>query len=188
MLLLLPAVLSEDLPKIHKIQDDSLFLPSYNIDSWTDNNNLKKRKSKRTSRNDNNNDDVLANTSTNSQNRIMIVDDEQDIARLFAVSLERNGFIVDVFNDPLSALSNYKAGLYDLLLLDIKMPKMNGFELYQKIKDIDYKAKVCFITAYEESLNDMETLFPNLEVDCLVRKPVEMHNLVSIVKSKISHN
>jgi CheY-like chemotaxis protein len=189
MLLLLPAVLSEDLPKIHKIQDDSLFLPSYNIDSWTDNNNLKKHKSKRTSRNDNNNDDVLANISTNPQNRIMIVDDEQDIARLFAVSLERNGFIVDVFNDPLSALSHYKTGLYDLLLLDIKMPKMNGFELYQKIKDIDDKAKVCFITAYEESLNDMETLFPNLEeVDCFVRKPIEMHNLVNIVKSKISHN
>jgi DNA-binding response OmpR family regulator len=119
----------------------------------------------------------------------MIEDDEQDIARLFAVSLERNGFVVDVFNDPLSALSNYKAGYYDLLLLDIRLPHMNGFELYQKIKDRDDKAKVCFVIAYEESLNDMKKLFPNLEeVDCFVRKPVEIHNLVKILKSKIGYN
>jgi DNA-binding response OmpR family regulator len=119
----------------------------------------------------------------------MIVDDEHDIARLFATSLERNGFVVDVFNEPLSALSNYKAGLYDLLLLDIKMPHMNGFELYQKIKDIDHQVKVCFITAYEESLNDMKKLFPSLEeVDCFVRKPIEMHNLVKMVKSKLDYN
>jgi DNA-binding response OmpR family regulator len=50
--------------------------------------------------------------------------------------LEMNGFIVDVFNDLLSALSNYRAGLYDLLLLDIRMPNINGYELYQKIKNI----------------------------------------------------
>jgi DNA-binding response OmpR family regulator len=142
-------------------------------------------------RNSNNNGILITNTSSsNSQNnRIMIVDDEQDIARLFALSLENNGFVVDVFNDPLSALSNYKSGLYDLLLLDIRMPDMNGFELYQKIKDIDDKAKVCFITAYEESLNDYKKLFPNLEqVDCFIRKPIEMHNLVKLVKSKIDYN
>ena len=106
---------------------------------------------------------LITNTSSQSQSsRIMIVDDEQDIARLFAISLENNGFVVDVFNDPLSALSNYKAGLYDLLLLDIRMPDMNGFELYEKIKDIDDKAKVCFITAYDESQNDYKKVFPSL--------------------------
>ena len=118
----------------------------------------------------------------------MIVDDEKDIARLFAISLEQSGFIVDVFNDPLSALSNYKAGLYELLLLDIRMPGMNGFELYQKIKGIDDKAQVCFITAYEESLSDFRRLFPNLEeVDCFVRKPIEIDNLVKIVRSKLDY-
>jgi DNA-binding response OmpR family regulator len=133
-------------------------------------------------------DDVLTNTSSNCQNRIMIVDDEHDIARLFAITLERNGFIVDVFYDPLSALSNYKAGYYDLLLLDIKMPGMSGFELYQKIKGKDDKAKVCFITAYEEHLKDFKRLFPNLgEVDCFVRKPIEMHDLVKLVKSKLDY-
>ena len=130
-----------------------------------------------------------ASTGSNAQHRIMIVDDEQVIARLFTIALQDNGFIVDVFNDPLSALSNYKAGLYDLLLLDIRMPTMNGFELYQKIKDIDDKAQVCFITAYEESINDFKRLFPNLEeFDCFVTKPVEMRNLIKIVKSKVDYN
>jgi CheY-like chemotaxis protein len=130
-----------------------------------------------------------ASTGSNAQHRIMMVDDEQDIARLFTIALQDNGFVVDVFNDPLSALSNYKAGLYDLLLLDIRMPTMNGFELYQKIRDIDDRAEVCFITAYEEFLHDFKRLFPVLEeVDCFVTKPVEMHNLVKIVKSKLNYN
>ncbi|MFL6452593.1 MAG: response regulator [Nitrososphaeraceae archaeon] len=130
-----------------------------------------------------------ASTGSNAQHRIMMVDDEQDIARLFTIALQDNGFVVDVFNDPLSALSNYKAGLYDLLLLDIIMPTMNGFELYQKIRDIDDRAEVCFITAYEEFLHDFKRLFPVLEeVDCFVTKPIEMHNLVKIVKSKVDCN
>ncbi|MFL6381517.1 MAG: response regulator [Nitrososphaeraceae archaeon] len=186
MLSFLADVLPENLSKNHKIQDDNLFLAPYNVDSRA--NNIKKNEPKKIRRNSNNHDDVLANTSSNSQNRIMIVDDEKDIARLFATSLERSGFVVDIFNDPLSALSNYKAGLYDLLLLDIKLPHMNGFELYQKIKHIDDKAKVCFITAYEESLNDMKRLFPDLGVDCFVRKPIEIYNLVELVKSKVNYN
>lgn len=67
----------------------------------------------------------------NHTQRILLVDDDADISNLFKLSLERDGFVVDTFNDPLLAL-NYKAGAYDLLLLDIKMPNMNGFELFQK--------------------------------------------------------
>ncbi len=130
-----------------------------------------------------------ASTGCNAQHRIMVVDDEQEIARLFAITLQDNGFVVDIFNDPLFALANYKVDVYDLLLLDIRMPTMNGFELYQKIRDIDDKAQVCFITAYEESINDFEKLFPNLEAfDCFVTKPVELHNLVKIVKSQVDYN
>ena len=130
-----------------------------------------------------------ASTGSNAQHRIMVVDDEQEIARLFTIALQDNGFVVDVFNDPLSAISNYKARYYDLLLLDIKMPNMSGFELYQKIKNIDDKAQVCFITAYVESLNDFRRLFPYLEeFDCFVTKPIEIHNLVKIVKSKVHYN
>jgi two-component system, OmpR family, response regulator ChvI len=63
--------------------------------------------------------------------------------------LEKGGYDVDSFNDPMVALSNFKPDIYDLLLLDTKMPNMTGFELYCKLKEIDSKVKVCFITAYE---------------------------------------
>jgi two-component SAPR family response regulator len=64
--------------------------------------------------------------------------------------LQMNGFEVDAFNDPLLALSNFKPNVYGLALLDIRMPKMNGFELYNQIKDIDNKIEACFITAFED--------------------------------------
>lgn len=87
--------------------------------------------------------DTIIGTTTKSSSssgtrnkRILIVDDEEDIAYCFKIALECAGFIVDIFNDPIKSLSSYKAGAYDLLLLDIKMPQMNGFELYDKIKEI----------------------------------------------------
>jgi DNA-binding response OmpR family regulator len=71
------------------------------------------------------------------KNRILIVDDEDDINLLFKIVLEDNGFKVDTFNDPLLALQNFTAVSYDLLILDMLMPNMNGFELYQKIRMLD---------------------------------------------------
>ena len=129
-------------------------------------------------------------TPIEGKNRILIVDDEPDIARLFKLGLERSGgFEVDVYNDPTTALSNYRPGVYDLLLLDVKMPKMNGLELYQKInekyKEEDGIVKVCFITAFEEYYNEFERLFPNLETDCFIRKPISIDKLVEIVKMKL---
>jgi DNA-binding response OmpR family regulator len=66
------------------------------------------------------------------KNRILVVDDEPDITLSLKLGLEDNGFEVDTYNDPLQVLSNFKSNSYDLLLLDIKMPHMNGFELYKK--------------------------------------------------------
>ena len=81
--------------------------------------------------------------------RILIVDDEADITLSFSLALEDSGlFEVDTYNDPLVALSNYRPNSYDLLLLDIRMPVMNGLELYCQINKIDNKVKVCFISAY----------------------------------------
>jgi DNA-binding response OmpR family regulator len=83
------------------------------------------------------------------------VDDEVDIVNTFRLALECAGFIVDVFDDPVESLSTYKAGAYDLLLLDMRMPQMSGFELFDKIKEIDDKVNVCFITAYEEYYDEI---------------------------------
>jgi CheY-like chemotaxis protein len=90
----------------------------------------------------------LSNVNEN-QRRIMIVDDEADINYTFESVLEDNGFIVDSFDNPVLALKDFKAGLYDLVLLDIKMPEMDGFKLYEEMKKIDNKLKVSFLTASE---------------------------------------
>ena len=123
--------------------------------------------------------------SSDTQDRILIVDDEPDITRLFKLILEQNGFAVDALNNPLSVLSNYKVGMYSLLLLDVKMPNMNGFELYKNIKNIDDITPVCFITAYEEYISEFKRLFPKLETDCFIKKPIEVQSLVKIVRSRL---
>jgi CheY-like chemotaxis protein len=124
-----------------------------------------------------------------SNKRILIVDDEADIARFFKLALEHAGFIVDVFNDPVKSLSNYKAGTYDLLLLDIRMPQMSGFELYDKIKEIDDNVNVCFITAFEEYFNEFKKRFPHSDkTEWFIRKPVGVEELISRVKSRLDFN
>lgn len=128
-------------------------------------------------------------TPSESKDRILIVDDEPDIARLFKLGLERQGgYEVDVYNDPIIALSDYRPGVYNLLLLDIKMPEMNGLELYQSIREKEKEngeIKVCFITAFEESYNEFERLFPKSQIDCFIRKPISINKLVETVKTKL---
>jgi len=119
--------------------------------------------------------------------RILIVDDDVDILNLFRLSLERDGFIVVSFSDPHLALSSYKPGAYDLLLLDIRMPSMNGFELFQNIRQVDDKAKVCFVTAFEEFNIEFRRLFPTLEEgDCFIKKPIALRALSQKVKSELA--
>jgi DNA-binding response OmpR family regulator len=124
-------------------------------------------------------------SETLPKNRILIVDDEPDIAQVLKMGLEDNGFVVDVYNDPLDVISNFKADSYDLLLLDIKMPKINGFELYNKLHQIDEKAKICFITAYELYYDEFKRMFPKLKVDCFIRKPVSINNLARVIKDEL---
>jgi two-component system, OmpR family, response regulator ChvI len=110
---------------------------------------------------------------------VMIVDDEQDITTIFKMGLENNQFIVTTFNDPVEAFSEFRPGLYDLLILDIRMPGMNGFQLYRKIRDVDNKVKVCFLTAFDESRGELRTSFPFLEeVKCYLKKPITVRELV----------
>jgi CheY-like chemotaxis protein len=137
---------------------------------------------------------VLKPSISSQKKRILVVDDEVDITTIFKLALERVDFQVDVYNDPLLALTDYKAGMYDLLLFDIRMPKMNGFELYRKIKDIEEeekkvkngKPRVCFITAYEEFRSEFKETFPTVEeVDCFLKKPIPMPDLIKKVKSQL---
>jgi PleD family two-component response regulator len=79
--------------------------------------------------------------------RILLVDDEYDISLAMKLVLEENGFKVDSFTGASEALENFRTGLYDLVILDVKMPEMDGFSLYEKIKKLDDKVVICFLTA-----------------------------------------
>src|SRR5918994_1942235 len=92
----------------------------------------------------------MNNKNDHYDKKILLIDDEPDIIYSIKMVLENNNeFVVDSYTDPILALTNFKPGSYDLILLDIKMPKMNGFDLYQKMKEIDSNAKMCFLTASE---------------------------------------
>ena len=102
------------------------------------------------------------------------------------LALEGTGlFIVDTFNDPALALSNFKPGLYALLLLDFKMPKMTGYELYDKMKIIDNKVKVCFVSATYVNYEAAREVFPFLELECFIQKPVEIDDLIRRVNAEV---
>ena len=129
------------------------------------------------------------------KNRILIVDDEDDINLLFKMVLDDNGFKVDTFNDPLVALQNFTAGSYDLLILDMLMPNMNGFELYEKIKMLDDKTKICFLTASginHEEFKKRAASIASIEnddiVNCFISKPIENEELINRVKAQLSQS
>ena len=114
--------------------------------------------------------------------KIMLVDDEADILWLFKMILESDARLkVDSFADPIVALENFRPGLYDLLLIDIAMPKMNGFELYDKIRELDKKVKISFITASEMFYEEIRRkgAFPEFDTTiCFIRKPIANPDLI----------
>lgn len=121
-----------------------------------------------------------------SQYKILIVDDTPDITITLKLALEKNGFErVDTFNDPLIALSSFKGGYYDLTLIDLKMPNMNGFELYQEIRKKDENVRTCFITAYEIYYETLKKDFPSLNVGCFISKPVKIDKLIERIKEEL---
>ena len=119
-------------------------------------------------------------------NRILVVDDEPDLTQVSTLALEYHGFKVDSFNDPQEALSKYRPGLYDLVILDIKMPKMDGFELYQEIKKKDNNANVCFLTASEQYYEEFRKKdYLALDRNLIIRKPIENEELLKQIKKMI---
>jgi two-component system response regulator CpxR len=87
-----------------------------------------------------------------NRKKILVVDDDADITLLIKEGLEREGFHIESYNDPQVALQEFKPGFYDLMLVDIKMPKLDGFKFYLAVRMNDIKVKVCFITAFAISV------------------------------------
>jgi DNA-binding response OmpR family regulator len=128
----------------------------------------------------------------NNNGRILlVVDDEPDITLAFSMGLEDSGFTVDTFNDPLSALESFKEEKksYALALLDVNMPKMNGFELYKEMRKIDDKVKVCFVTAFDirgEEEDDLKAVgTSNDEKPAIIRKPITIDDLIKRVNAEL---
>ena len=126
-----------------------------------------------------------------SRKKILVVDDEPDITLTLLAILQKSGFEVSSYNDPLLALQFFKPRYYDLVILDIKMPKMNGFELYRQLKKKDSYVTVCFLTAvsefrdYEQYKSDVS---PKPNERYFVAKPVSEDDLVRRVNDMISNN
>ena len=123
--------------------------------------------------------------SKQSKKRILIVDDEPDITESFGIALEDSGFEVDKFNDPAIALASFRPNLYNLLILDIKMPKMDGFELYDKIKNIDKSVKVFFISAFEIDHAAIRKQYPSLKIENFIPKPILIPELIKKINEQI---
>ncbi len=121
--------------------------------------------------------------------KILVVDDEPDLTFACNMILELEGFVVDTYNDPMLALSNFKPNYYDLALFDIKMPKMDGFDLHNEIKKMDNKIKICFLTASEEYYEHFRKAeFIKLDKDMFIQKPIENRELVKRITKVLDDN
>src|SRR5215217_6696658 len=122
----------------------------------------------------------MTNDNDRKNKRILLVDDEPDVTYTLEIVLEDNGFRVDSYTDPTLALSNFKPGLYDLLLLDIRMPKMNGFDLYQKMTEMDSNVKICFLTASELFYEEYRRLdgLPRVDKEYFIQKPFRTKEMI----------
>ena len=119
--------------------------------------------------------------------RILVVDDEPDINLLFKMILEENSeFMVHSFTDPLLALRNFKCNLYDLILVDIKMPEMDGLDFYREIRKIDKNVRLCFVTASEKYYEPFrKEIYDILGENCFIQKPIANEDLLKLVKTMI---
>ena len=125
--------------------------------------------------------------------RILIVDDDEDVTITFKSGIQDSNNNIDVnkrievytSNDPVVTLSEFKPNCYDLLLVDINMPHMNGFELCEKIFAIDINVKICFMSSAEINLEALREIYPSLSLGCFIRKPVTIDYLVKRIMSEL---
>jgi two-component system, OmpR family, response regulator ChvI len=131
---------------------------------------------------------ITMNENNNNNATILLVDNEPDNTCVLSISLEDEGFKVDAFNDPVLALSNFKPNFYSLSILDINMPKMNGYELYKELRRLDNKVKVCFLTGSE--MYDERLRIPPQEIlkyaKSFISKPLAIDDLVKKIKKEIA--
>ena len=133
---------------------------------------------------------VEASTSSSgklSVKRILVVDDNSDIALTLRLGLEDNDSTMQVkcYDNPINALSDFKPNFYDLLLIDINMPMMDGFELCQKLLQKDLNVRVCFMTAGEINLDAVREVHPLKSIGCFIKKPITTDALLKLIRAEL---
>ena len=118
--------------------------------------------------------------------RVLLVDDESDVNASLREVLEQNRFKVDCFRSPLLALESFKPHFYDLAILDIKLPEMNGFLFYREIKKLDKNLKICFLTAGEMYYGVYSDIFSSLPASYFMRKPINNAELITRINQIIN--
>lgn len=117
---------------------------------------------------------------------VLLVDDEPDLTFSIKEGLEEAGFNVDIFNDSMHALENFKPDFYDLAILDIVMPGMGGFDLYKELKKLDPRINVCFLTASEQYREDQRKVkYGDLGQDLFIQKPISFEDLKREINKRI---
>jgi DNA-binding response OmpR family regulator len=111
--------------------------------------------------------------------KILIVDDNPEVTRTMKLGVELIGIDVVTFNDPVDAVEAFKAGSYDLVVLDFQMPKMNGFQVYREMRKVDPRVKICFLTAFDIYKSEFKTVFPELDVCSFLKKPILASDLAA---------
>lgn len=125
--------------------------------------------------------------------KILLVDDDPDANLSLSILLRDRGFDVDSFTSPSDALKYFRRNYYDLLVLDVRMPNMDGFELYRAIREVDTKTKICFFTAAELDnyrVVELEDLMEELGEECFISKPIENNEIlcrINTILTKTNH-
>jgi two-component system aerobic respiration control sensor histidine kinase ArcB len=116
------------------------------------------------------------------------VDDEPDMTDMLKMALEHAGFTVDTFNDPVLALNSFKPNMYGLVILDVMMQKMDGFELYNQLKKVDPGIKVCFLTASSEMYREklVKEKHCELNKDLFMNMPLPISKIVEEINRRIN--
>ena len=112
----------------------------------------------------------------------MVIDDNKDITDLFSIFLESNGYIVNAYTNPVEAFNNFSKNSHDLIVLDLKMPKMDGMTLYHRIKEIDDKVINCFTTADKNYIQQLQKGIIDIE-KIVLYKPVLLKDLKKKIES-----
>ena len=130
----------------------------------------------------------MATSRTNKREKpcILMVDDERIVLDSIRLLLQRNGVEVDAYYEPTAAISEFRAGVYDLVILDIKMQGMDGFRLYRELRKVDKDVRICFLTAFDVSKADFGTIFPDMVVCKFLTKPVQIADILDEVRHSSS--